>query len=368
MGDKIFRKVVELMKARFLPLLVSVLLLIAVFGGCSPSPLPDPEPLPTTTVGTTTAPTTAVPTAPPVNTALYNRLTGEYDNAAGKDARAVGVMIGNNPKSRPQVGIANADVFVEAETEGGITRIMAIYSDASRIPAQLCPIRSARSPFVLMAQSLDLVYVHAGGSVAGLQTLANSGVDSINALGSNGDTFWRDPTLRTQRGLEYSLSTAGNKLSARIASKGIRKTSDRAPFTFGDEAPAGETCKELQVTFSRSQTDCFVYNEQSGLYKKYVGKLGSASVHVTTDNAPIEVTNVVVLYDTKYAENNTTINFNLKSGSGIIVNGGQKRDITWERTKNGLTFTENGKPATFLPGKTYICLTATSNKGATIVR
>lgn len=355
------------MKSRIFSCILACLLTLTLLTGCAGKTVPhDPVgPAPTTAATESTESTTTA--APVTDTAHYNRLTGKDDCDAGANARAVGVMVGNNDRSRPQIGLANADAYVEAETEGGITRMLAIFSDPSRVPAQLCPIRSARSPFVLMAQALDIVYVHAGGSVAGLQTLANAGIDSINALGSNGNTFWRDDAMRSARGTEYSLSTGGSNLKNCIASRGFRSTSDRAPFTFGDTV-SGTDCTELQVVFSGSQTDCFVYNADSGLYKKYVGKLGSASVHVTTDGSPIEVSNVVVMYDTKYAENDTTINFNLKSGTGLFFAGGKMQEIAWSRSASGLSFTKDGAPVTFLPGKTYICLVNKANAGSTITR
>lgn len=359
------------MATRLPSLLCAGLLTLSLLCGCAQDTAPDDTPAATTAALTTTTSSladTTTTTAPQADPALYNRLTGEYTNTAGGDSRAVAVMIGNNPKSRPQVGLDSADVYFETETEGGITRIMAIYADASRLPSQLCPIRSARSPFVLMAQALDAIYIHAGGSVAGLQTLENSQIASINALGSNGDTFWRDAALRSERGLEYSLSTSGEKLSSWIHSHNFRLTSDRAPFTF-DEAAAGETCTKLQVTFSGAQTNSFVYDGDTHRYKKYVGKLGSASAHVTTANAGIEVSNILVMYDSKYAENETTINFRLSSGDGLLCSGGQSRPIQWTRTASGLTIREtNGTTASFAVGKTYICLVSQSNRGDTVVQ
>lgn len=363
------------MNIRVISALAAGVLALSMLGGCKPTPAPVDNTTPTTTAPTTEAITTTTePTTPPTttapapDTAKFNRLTGKYDNEAGASSRPVAVMIGNNPKSRPQVGLANADLYVEAETEGGITRMMAVFSDSSRLPAQLCPIRSARSPFVLMAQSLDAFYVHAGGSVAGMQTLQNSGVTSINGLSNIGGAFWRDASLRSSRGLEYSLSTSADNITSYISSRGLRNTSDRTPFTYGETA-SGSDCTQLQVRFSGAQTDSFVYNADTGLYKKYVGTLGNASAHVTTAGESIDVTNIVVMYDTKFAENETTISFNLSSGNGILCSGGKVRDIRWSRTASGLSFTEtNGNTATFLPGKTYICLVNKANQGNTVTK
>ena len=362
------------MKPRFVSALAAGLVLLSLLSGCKttsedPPVTPDPTTTVTQSVTQETTPTTEAPapTEPAVDTASYNRLTGLYDNAAGANARAVGVMVGNNTRSRPQIGLAAADMFVEIETEGGITRIMAIFSDAARIPSQLCPIRSARSPFALMAQSLDLIYVHAGGSQAGLRTVDNLRIDHINALNSHGSTFWRDSAMLSARGTEYSLSTSGSNLKSRIGQLGLRQTSDRAPFIFG-ETVSGRDCTGLQITFSGSQTNSFLYDAESGHYKKSVGRLNKPQPHVTTDGTQIEVSNILVMYDTKYAENSETINFNLSSGGGILCSGGKVRDITWSRNAYGLTVSENGQPATFLPGKTYICVVVSANRSSTVIQ
>lgn len=365
----------KMRKLRSLSALFAGLLLCAALGACAGEDgAGDTD---ATTAAATTATTVAVTTTEPETTttaapepvkdpAQYNRITGLYDNPAGGSSRAVAVMVGNNKKSRPQIGLCTADAYLEAETEGGITRIMAIFADSSRVPSQLCPIRSARTPFVLMAQALDVIYVHAGGSKPGLQKIKDIGQAEIDALGNHGSTFWRDSNLRSSRGLEYSLCSSGEKLTARIGQLKLRNTSDRAPFTFGTEAAGGD-CAKLQVTFSGSQTIAFTYDAESGLYTKRNGTLSSGEVHKTTDGTPLQVTNVIVMYDTKYNENATTINFNLNSGEGLLCSGGKIQSIRWSRSSSGLAFTgADGKAATVLPGKTYICLVSKTNKSKTV--
>ena len=367
------------MRIRFFAAAAAALICFSLLGGCAESADPSPlagtaltlpaDEVPTETVPTgaapTERPTEAVPTEAEPEPVNYNRLTGEYDNPAGAASRAVGVMLGNNKKSRPQIGIWNADLFLEAETEGGITRIMAVFADVSRIPDKLCPVRSARSPFALIAQSLDLVYVHAGGSQEGLKTVKNAGLNSVNAL-TDGVTFWRDQGLKASRGTEYSLCTSGEKIAARIQKRGWRTASDRAPFTFG-EPEGGTPCTRVQVTFSGSQTDSFLYDPETDLYTKYLGRLANPTLHADAEGAALQVANLLILYDTKYAENQVTINFTLSSGEGVLISGGRSRTVRWTRTAKGLTVTENGAPALFSPGKTYICLVSKSNKSATVL-
>lgn len=355
------------MNKRILTMLTA-LCLTGVLAGCgtgTPGSSPASSQPTAETTGTTAPPTTAAPTQPKGD---FNIFTGENSLAAGADTRPVAIMIGNNDKSRPQHGLDQADLYVEAETEGGITRIMAVFANAARVPSQLGPVRSARSPFALLAQSLDAVYCHAGGSSAGLATVKNTGINHIDGLVYDGSTFWRDANLRKTKGLEYSMMTSGSKLTARIKAANIRRNGKlQSLFTFGEGTGngAGQT---VQVFFSGAQTIRFQYDAASGLYTKYNGAAGKGSPHKTADGKSLTAANVLVLYDTKYTENAYTINFNLKGGSGLLVSGGASRPVSWSRSSSKLSITEkDGSPAKMATGKTYICLVSKGNEGNTKV-
>ena len=59
-----------------------------------------------------------------------NPLTGlEKDAGYPYGQRPIAVMINNIKDSLPQSGISGADLMYEMVTEGGITRMMAVYSD-----------------------------------------------------------------------------------------------------------------------------------------------------------------------------------------------------------------------------------------------
>ncbi len=367
------------MKRRMLSSLLVLVLTVCALGGCKTAPADSNTTTTTTESVTSTTPTTTTTTAAPTlpsnvglpeaNPAVYNRLTGENDNAAGANSRPVAIMVANDKGyARPQVGLSEADLFIEAETEGGYPRIMAVFSDASRVPAQVAPVRSARTHFVKMAQSLDAIYVHAGGSTGAdalLSQLEKDGkINRLNALGSNGNAFWRDQALRADRDYEHSLSTGGTGLTDRIAYRGFRTTSDNTPFSFGTEV-SGDTCNKVTVKLSGAETFSFAYNAETGRYTKY---LSDGNPHADTDGHAIEVTNVLVMYDTKFAESSKHISFTLESGSALLCSGGKARTVQWTRTENGLSFTENGAEATFLPGKTYICLVSNGYKDGTVVQ
>ena len=77
----------------------------------------------------TTTPTTEITTTEAPAPVYYNTLTGKSglsEEAVGK--RPVAVMINNIKASLPQDGIYKADILYEILVEGGITRMMALYT------------------------------------------------------------------------------------------------------------------------------------------------------------------------------------------------------------------------------------------------
>lgn len=347
---------------RYFSTLLSAACLMTALAGCTIGGS-DTSSTETTTAASTTTTTTTTTTQKPTTTTTkktleLNPLTGLKELEPGSSTRAIGIMIGNDSKSRPQYGIDKADWFFEADTEGGITRIMAVFTDPARVPAKLGPVRSARTPFVLLAESLDLIYAHAGGSKAALSALEERDMADMNALIYDGSTFWRDKTLRAQKGYEYSMLTSGSRLSSLAKKRNFRtQTRDRRPGTFDGDPATGDKATTLQCRVSYGQTVNFKYYPEEGLYYKRNGTLGNPSTHATAAGVQLAVSNVVVLFDRRYAENDTTSTFELKSGSGLLFTAGRAREIRWSRSANSLKFTEeNGDTARLSTGKTYVCL------------
>ena len=346
-------------------LLAAVMLLTCA--ACTPKTEPVDKNQLTLNTTTTTATTQSTTEKPNMD---LNPLTGEYDITPGTDTRPVAFMIGNNAKSRPQYGIEDADMYFEGETEAGITRIMAVFAGTDHIPAQLGPNRSARTPFLQIANSIDAIYSHAGGSKAAKAVIATKVVDNINALVYDGTTYWRDKTLRAQKGLEYSMMTSGKNIAERIKKLGYSTTTNRAvPFQFG--APKGDGAGEqVQIRFSKTQTIGFKYDKETNLYTKYNGTLENGAKHVVADGDVITATNIFVIYADKYAENNKTINFKFANGgTGWAISGGKSREIRYELTGEKMTFFEtDGSVAAVQTGKSYVCFVENGERGNTILK
>lgn len=352
---------------------VAAAALMLAVAGCKSGPADVSTPAGSSSAQGTAGPgsDTPQPTEPPAPSGDLNRLTGLYDLEKGAPNRPLTVMIGNNDRSRPQVGLDKADMYFEAETEGGITRIMAVFANPSRVPEKLGPIRSARTPFVKLTQSLDGIYAHFGGSVCAKAMINDMGINHIDGITYDGSTYWRDEQLRKTKGLEYSAMTSGEKIQDRANRMKFAATTDHAaPFVFGEKT-GSIPAANVMVYISRLQQVNFQYNTADKLYYKYNGT-DQSDPHKTADGVQLSATNVIVMYDHFFQEIESqpiTYSFTLEKGSGYLYSGGAGRAIKWSRSAGGLKYTEeDGSVLTVSPGKTYVCLVNEVNSTKAVIR
>ena len=303
-------------------------------------------------------PTTEVPTETTTEPVLtnVNILTGEAnlsDDAIGK--RPVSIMVENHPDARPQWGLSTPDIVCEGLVEGGITRMLWIYSDVSEVE-KIGPCRSARNNYIEVAAAFDSIYGHFGGSKHAYNLLnSDSTLDDIDFKDGEGK-YDRDRS----RGVatEHTAYTTGEWLVEAIEKKGLRTDIDKdyaKPFTFAESKrtlPGGE-CNNVYVAFSSSYKHTFTYDAEDGLYYNYMN-----SNRMMDDNGTqMAVSNVLVLncnvtyYDTQYAE------WNLTSGTGYYASNGTYEEITWEKggTHDMFKFMDaDGNELQFNTGKFWI--------------
>lgn len=346
------------MKRNHIRITASVLAAAMLFSfaacGKSEDPLSEPPAAATTT---TAAPAT---TAAPVG--YTNLLTGEDVLTTTKN-RPVAFMIDNYSTGIRQKNIDKADFYVEAETEGGIPRIMAVFGSVERVPAEVGPVRSARTHFVKMAKALDAVYCHVGGSTLGRAMIREKKLTDLDSL------VQVSGELKAANGAsEHTKVFTLSKIQDAVKKRGISTTTATAsPYTFGEKAGSGAG-NSVQINVSSSWKISFAYDAATKLYTKHRTTLSSPA-HVSYDGDAIRVSNVIILYDARFWEDSGHISFPLSGGKGVLVSGGTSRNIRWSRTDKALKFTEeDGSPLTVAKGKTYVCLTDNSNASKTVLQ
>ena len=286
-----------------------------------------------------------------------NPLTGEDTLPLGKDKdRPVAVMINNiSIAQKVQTGVAAADIVYETEVEGGITRLMAVYQDITKVP-QIGSVRSARYPYVDLALGHDAIYVHCGEDPLyckpHLKDIDHISIDS-NLKGAK----------RIPNGLatEHTLYGLGADLWSTLVSKFRSEKKEITPWqTFAQDkntiALSDGTAQKVSLSFTNSYNTEFTFDSNSKTY------IRSVKEEVRKDYVTGETTAITNLFILKTNISNYPDNYHRKveldSGEGYYITNGTYEKIKWSKgaSTNGITFTDvAGNKLKLNQGKSWVC-------------
>ena len=339
-----------------------------IFGKATPTTQVTTEA--TTTVETTTEATT-VPTEPPI---LYRHPLNGTPIDAPLTTRPVAVSINNIQACLPQYGVSKADILYEIETEGGITRFCALFTNLSDIK-QVGPIRSARSYFNNVSAAYDAPLIHCGGSKTGIKgyydfthKLSNWEHLSVDASGDDPNKMaFRDLERYRELGYnwEHTLFGRGPKLLSKL-----KKTYDMVEekgvdygLAFEDAVVArGETANSITIKFLGTKKTTMKYNETTGKYM--MSEYGQELIDAL-DDKQVGFNNVVVVFadQTKKRFNNkgTLLSYYdmIGTGEGYAAINGKIEKIKWTRKEVTKPFSytyTDGTSVVFNTGNTYVAV------------
>lgn len=284
--------------------------------------------------------------------------------------RPVAVTVGNNQRSLPQRGLSAADVLVEMVTEGGITRLLALYRNINFVP-QVGPVRSTRDQFVQFAVPIGAIQAHIGTSIYARNLLTVLQLATVDGLYLGVSAFWFDearslPKL-TGKLNEYCWFTDAALISAGMAANGIAAEGEtRQLFLFGQ--PNNDAFQPgagvVNALYSDVSDSAFIYDAATGIYTKTM--LGS--YHTDEDGSPLTFTNVLLLAtDITMKPDGLCTEFGFTGGEGWYFAGGGVQPITW--LKGGpegalRLFGADGEELAVSPGKSYVGFVP--NNGASV--
>ncbi len=359
---------------RYISFLLALVVLMGLFACTAHPEAPEepPEPSPAVTPSPTPTPTpTPEPTPTPVmeTEPLYRSLF----NGEGLDepdyTRPFAVMINNYILAQPQCGISDADIVYEVLAEGGITRMMAIFSDVKNA-GRIGSMRSIRTYYVDIAMAYGAVAVHAGYSEQAHSRIRSNAVNNIDGVAGPGEdngTFYRDSN-RMQNGVEHSMFTKGESLYECAESLGYPLTVDEDYDTglrfVKDGTPEdGESAENIEIDFNgpKGKRSLLAYHEDTGLYTMV--QHGSDYTDGNTDEN-VTFTNVLVLRaETSVIDEYGRLDVKLTGeGTGWYANGGKVVEINWSRgdlTDHFEYELSDGTPLEIGVGKSYIAIIST---------
>ena len=295
------------------------------------------------------SPTPAKP-APTGSPALSSPFTGEPITAPGP---VLAVKIDNLAAARPQTGLTEANIVYMLPVEGGLSRILAVFS--SHFPPVIGPVRSAREDDLeLLAQFGRPAFAYSGAQPELLPVVEKAKIVDLYAGVVGG--YFRDP----DRFAPHNLYAHTSQLLA--GATGASKAHDIG-FRFGPAPPGGHPAASFSVSYPAAS---FTFR-WSGRDGRWLVWMDGAPARAT-EGGQLSAPTVVIQYTTirtshfreagirpPYAESTGT-------GTGLVLRGGQAYAIRWSRpdANGGTTFTTAaGQPMTFARGQVWIVLAAT---------
>lgn len=278
--------------------------------------------------------------------------------------RPIAVMINNNKVSLPQMGISNADIIYECDAEGGMTRMMALFSNWQMIP-EIGSVRSARDYFVTLSHCHDAIFVHAGGSPSAYTRIAELDTDNIDGVNMNylpSKTFYRDSDRIVNNGYEHSMMTGGSKIyrASNVLEYGSNHRDGFKSYAFKrSSTPIDGAIDATMLSLKHSSyiTVDFEYDNKNKVWLK--SSFGSP--HVDGENGEqLKFENVIVLFvSQEVVDDEGRLDIDITSGGkGYYFTEGGYTEIQWKASTDGapFSFTVSGEELLLNPGKTHITL------------
>lgn len=250
------------------------------------------------------------------------------------DERPIAVMINTHKDARPQSGLADAYMIYEIMVEGGITRMMALYTqdfDEEKIGS----VRSSRHNYLDYVLENDAIYIHWGGSDVAYNHLAELKLDRIDGMVYGGKYFTTDKTLK--RSLEHTRFTSAELIKEGISKLKLRTTTD-ADYLLNYTAEKVDLSKmddskianNITLKYSSYQTVSYEYNSDEQVY--YRSMSGQKHTDLVTGEQ-YHFKNIIA-YDVEYKTiSGTKLQDlqNIGSGEGVYITNGYSIPIKWTK-------------------------------------
>ena len=294
----------------------------------------------------------------------YNYITGAELSGGENTQRPVAVMVDNSKYAQPQYGTSDADIIYEMVTEGGITRLMAVYDTIDHIQ-RVGPVRSARDQFVQFMLPLNAIYVHIGTSIYANDMLNFYHYQNIDGLYLGVSSFDYDEERARTYAHEHCWFTQPDLIRNGIDATGISIRGNLYPaFNFADyrEAPVtlenGLDATEISFRFSDYADTTMHYDSTTNkYYKSQFGVEHRDALHdvqLSFDNFLL-LNTAVSLYPDGLC---TAFDFT-QGGEGFYFYGGKYIPILWQKgePENPLVITDlEGNPVEINVGKSYVAI------------
>jgi hypothetical protein len=296
----------------------------------APTPAPSPSP----------SPSHRGPLRSPFTGARVHRLK-----------RVLVVKIGNTFPERPATGLARADIVYLIPVEGGLSRIMAVFS--SHYPRVIGPVRSARQDDLdLLRQFGRPAFAWSGAQPRLVPVVEHSRIVDLYAGIVGG--YFRSPDRVEPYNLYADTKTLLKEAKHASVARDIG-------FRFGPPPPGGHHLRSRSVSYPAASFR-FTWSPGKGRWLVWMDGSPAISTGAGQLSAPTVVIQRVVVGLSRFLEQGPMMPpdaHSVGSGTALVLRNGEAYHARWSRpsANGGTTFTTDaGKPMTFARGPVWIVL------------
>jgi Protein of unknown function (DUF3048) N-terminal domain/Protein of unknown function (DUF3048) C-terminal domain len=286
------------------------------------------------------------PSSPPQ---LRSPFTGEPVSSLSP---VLAVKIDNSVPARPQTGLTNADIVYVLPVEGGLSRLMAIFS--SHYPTVAGPVRSARQDDLTLLRQFGQPGFAYSGATPRLLRYIHRTARIVDLYAGTTGGYYRD----WNRAEPYNLYAYPRDLLATAAGA---STAHDIGFRFGPPPAGGRARRSVSVSYPAS---LFTFTWSAAKGRWLVAMDGAPAVNAR--GVQLSAATVVIQHTTvrtsRFKEQGRRPPFAQSTGSGraLVLRNGQAWAGHWSRptASGGTTFTTaSGGPMTFARGQVWVVLT-----------
>lgn len=273
------------------------------------------------------------------------------------DRRPIAVMLAGDPINRPMSGFSKADMVWELPVlASNVTRLMGVYQCGE--PTDIGSVRSVRHDYLFLADGIDAIVAHWGGSFHALNRISAGEFQTLNALVNPDNAFFRKSNLPAP----YNGFTTYARLWGALEKLGYRTTTTFKGYDFKDDAskdqrPAGG---RLTVAWPGAFRVHYEYDPETNRYIRYWA--GTKQVDAE-DGKVVAPSSVVVLRATNGSATPPDGGYNdvgiEGKGQMTVYQDGKAIPGTWQKNeldkKDPMHFyNEQGQPIIFTRGQVWV--------------
>jgi hypothetical protein len=278
----------------------------------------------------------------------FSPFTGEPAASSGP---VLAVKIDNLAPARPQTGLTDADIIYVLPVEGGLSRVLAVFS--SHFPPVIGPVRSAREDDLeLLRQFGRPAFAYSGAQPYLLPVVEKARTVDLYAGRVGG--YVRDP----RRIAPHNLYAHTSQLLAEAP--GASKAHDIG-FRFGPAPAGGRPVASFTVSY-RAASFTFRWSAADGRWLVWMDGRPAAAAEGGRLGAPTVVIQYIKVRTSRFREEGVRPPYaeSTGTGTGVVLRGGEAYAIRWSRpdASRGTTFTTtSGGPMTFARGQVWVVFT-----------